>query len=56
VLTGSDLSAEAIEEAARTAAKEVDPSGDVHGSAEYRRKLTAVLVRRALTRAVADGR
>jgi carbon-monoxide dehydrogenase medium subunit len=56
VLAGSDLSAEAIEEAAQTAAKEVDPSGDVHGSAEYRRKLTAVLVRRALTRAVADGR
>jgi aerobic carbon-monoxide dehydrogenase medium subunit len=56
VLTASDLSAEAIEEAAQTAAKEVDPSGDVHGSAEYRRKLTAVLVRRALTRAVAHGR
>jgi CO/xanthine dehydrogenase FAD-binding subunit len=56
VLAGSDLSPAAIEEAAQTAAKEVEPSGDVHGSADYRRKLTAVMVRRALTRAVADGR
>ena len=55
VLAGSDLSPGAIEEAAQVAAREVDPSGDIHGSAEYRRKLTAVLVRRALTRAVADG-
>jgi aerobic carbon-monoxide dehydrogenase medium subunit len=55
VLAGSDLSPEALEEAAQTAAREVDPSGDVHGSAEYRKKLTAVMVRRALTRAVAGG-
>jgi carbon-monoxide dehydrogenase medium subunit len=55
VLIGSDLSAEAIEEASQTAAREVDPSGDIHGSAEYRKKLTAVLVRRALRRAVAGG-
>ena len=55
-LTGSDLSAEAIEEAAQVAAREVEPSSDIHGSAEYRKRLTGVLVRRALRRAVGDGR
>ena len=56
VLVGSDLGADAIEEAARIAASEVEPASDVHGSAGYRKHLTAVLVRRALRRAVADGR
>jgi carbon-monoxide dehydrogenase medium subunit len=55
VLAGSDLGEEAIEEAAQAAAREVEPSGDVHGSAEYRKRLTAVLLRRALRRAVGDG-
>ena len=52
VLAGSDLGAEAIEEAAQAAARAVEPASDIHGSAEYRKKLTAVLLRRALTRAV----
>ena len=52
VLAGSDLGAEAIEEAAQAAARAVEPGSDIHGSAEYRNKLTAVLLRRALTRAV----
>ena len=52
VLAGSDLGAEAIEEAAQAAARAVEPGSDIHGSAEYRKKLTAVLLRRALTRAV----
>ena len=56
VLLGSDLSEEAIEEAAQVAAREVEPASDIHGSAEYRKTLTAVLLRRALRRAVADGR
>jgi carbon-monoxide dehydrogenase medium subunit len=55
VLVGSDLGSEAIEEAAQAAAREVEPSSDIHGSAEYRTRLTAVLLRRALRRAVADG-
>jgi carbon-monoxide dehydrogenase medium subunit len=55
VLRESDLTPDALEEAAQTAAREVDPSGDVHGGKEYRRKLTAVMVRRALERAVAGG-
>ena len=41
----------------RAAAKAVEPSADVHGSAEYRRDLTDVLVRRALAEAIhADRR
>jgi len=52
VLAGSDLGAEAIEEAAQAAARAVEPGSDIHGSAEYRKKLTAVLLRRTLTRAV----
>jgi aerobic carbon-monoxide dehydrogenase medium subunit len=56
VLTGSDLGDEAIEEAAQAAAREVDPPADIHGSADYRKRLTAVLVRHALQRAVGDGR
>jgi carbon-monoxide dehydrogenase medium subunit len=55
VLVGSDLDEEAIEEAAQIASREVEPATDVHGSAEYRKHLTAVLVRRALRRAVAHG-
>ncbi|HWT23040.1 MAG TPA: xanthine dehydrogenase family protein subunit M [Solirubrobacteraceae bacterium] len=54
ILTGSDLGEEAIEEAARVAEREVEPSADIHGSAEYRKHLTAVLLRRALRRAVGD--
>jgi aerobic carbon-monoxide dehydrogenase medium subunit len=55
-LAGSDLGDEAIEEAAHAAARAVEPSSDVHGSAEYRKRLTAVLLGRALRRAVGDGR
>jgi len=55
VLTGSDLGPEAITEAAETAARVVEPSSDIHGSAEYRKRLAAVLLRRALERAVRDG-
>lgn len=51
-LIGQQPSPEAIRAAADTAAsRDVDPSGDIHASAAYRRHLVAVLVRRALSRA-----
>jgi carbon-monoxide dehydrogenase medium subunit len=57
VLDGASPGGEAFAEAGRAAAKAVDPSSDVHGSAEYRKDLTDVLVRRALAEAIhADRR
>jgi CO/xanthine dehydrogenase FAD-binding subunit len=47
-LLGRAAGDEAFAEAARTAAEEIQPSGDIQGSAGYRRKVAAVLVRRAL--------
>jgi aerobic carbon-monoxide dehydrogenase medium subunit len=55
VLEGSDASREAFEEAGREAARVIDPPSDVHGNAEYRRDLAAVLVRRALVEAAGDA-
>jgi carbon-monoxide dehydrogenase medium subunit len=55
VLEGADAGGEAFEEAGRVAAGEIDPPSDVHGSAEYRRDLSAVLIRRALMEAVGDA-
>lgn len=53
-LEGRMPSAAVIAEAAESAAVEdIDPPEDIHASAGYRRQLTRVLVRRALTRAVA---
>jgi carbon-monoxide dehydrogenase medium subunit len=42
---------EAIEAAARAAAAEIQPTGDLQGSAAYRRTIASVLVRRALVAA-----
>ena len=51
-ITGEKPTADAIQEAADAAAsKDVDPPGDIHASAAYRRQLVGVLVRRALQRA-----
>ena len=46
------LSEAAIREAAEVAASEADPMDDPHGSAEYRRKMVKVLVRRAISVAI----
>ena len=47
---------EPFEEAARAAAAEIDPGFDLHASPDYRRRLAATLVRRALEEATGDGR
>jgi CO/xanthine dehydrogenase FAD-binding subunit len=48
LLTGKRLDRKLIQEAAEVAAKEAKPIDDVRGSAHYRRRILAVLVKRAL--------
>ena len=48
-LMGTALSPEMIEQAAQLASKEISPISDVRASGDYRRRMTRVLVRRALT-------
>ena len=50
-LAGQKPDAAAIRAAAEAVRQEVDPPGDIHASAAYRRHLAAVLTRRALDRA-----
>jgi CO/xanthine dehydrogenase FAD-binding subunit len=52
LLCGVLLDDEAIREAGEIAASETEPMTDPHGSAEYRRKMVKVLVRRALSAAI----
>jgi carbon-monoxide dehydrogenase medium subunit len=54
LLVGERPSAGLFDEAARRATGDVDPPADIHGSADYRKKVAAALVRRAL-RAAADN-
>jgi carbon-monoxide dehydrogenase medium subunit len=58
LLAGERPSAELFDEAARRATDDIDPPADLHGSADYRRKVAAALVRRGLREAAdnADGR
>ena len=51
-LVGQEPSAQLFEEAARRATADLDPPADLHGSAEYRKKVAAALVRRGLRAAV----
>jgi carbon-monoxide dehydrogenase medium subunit len=50
-LVGQTPSAELLQQAAADAAADLDPAGDLHGSAAYRRHLASVLARRALDEA-----
>lgn len=52
VLKGEKLSADVISKAAETAAKETKPITDVRSTAEYRKQVTGVLVKRALEKAL----
>ena len=49
VLVGKELSAELLDQAAQCAGEEISPINDVRASADYRGRMTRVLVRRALT-------
>ena len=55
LLAGQRPSAELFDEAARRAAADIDPPADLHGSAEYRKKVAAALVRRGLRDATANA-
>jgi carbon-monoxide dehydrogenase medium subunit len=51
VLIGEDTGESLFTEAAQVAAASIDPRSDIHGSADYRRRLAAVLTSRALMQA-----
>jgi carbon-monoxide dehydrogenase medium subunit len=53
ILADGPLSAARIADAAAAAAGEIEPAGDIHATAGYRRQLTRVLVTRALSQAAA---
>lgn len=53
-LEGAALGAEDIREAAELAAAGVEPTGDIHGSAAYRRSLARTMAARALAQALAS--
>src|SRR6266700_858246 len=54
LLVGGRPSAGLFDEVARRATDDIDPPSDLHGSADYRKKVAAALVRRGL-RAAADN-
>ncbi|MFW6088994.1 MAG: xanthine dehydrogenase family protein subunit M, partial [Gemmatimonadota bacterium] len=56
VLRGRPLDASTIAGAAEATAEALDPPGDIHASAAYRRHLVRVLTRRALERVHARDR
>jgi len=51
-LNGGPLDEAAAERAGRAAAEEAEPLGDIHGSSDYRRRLIAPTVRRAVLDAI----
>jgi carbon-monoxide dehydrogenase medium subunit len=55
LLQGRKISSELLAQAAAMSATEISPIGDLRASAEYRRKLTTVLVGRALEHVLRQG-
>jgi len=55
-IRGGELDAGSIARAAQAAAQATDPISDIHGSADYRRELVGVYVRRALAQAAERAR
>ena len=56
ILIGRTLTPQAIEEAAEAASGETRPISDLRSSAEYRKEMTRVLVRRAIEKATAAAK
>lgn len=54
-LIGRQATPDVFEETAETVRGLIDPTGDIHGSADYRREIAKVLTRRALVSAAARG-
>jgi carbon-monoxide dehydrogenase medium subunit len=54
LLAGQPPSAELFAEAARAATASLDPPADLHGSADYRRRVAGTLVRRGLSEAAGN--
>jgi carbon-monoxide dehydrogenase medium subunit/6-hydroxypseudooxynicotine dehydrogenase subunit alpha len=52
VLEGSSVTPDAAAEAARAAVADINPTGDIHGSSEYRKQLIEGMVRRAIEQAM----
>jgi aerobic carbon-monoxide dehydrogenase medium subunit len=54
-LRGAPATAEAVRDAAQRIGDDLEPLGDVHGSAEYRREMARVVARRAVLQAIGKG-
>ena len=52
-LKGKRLNEDLAAEAARVATRDIEPTGDIHGSGKYRKRLIEAMVRRALLKAAA---
>jgi CO/xanthine dehydrogenase FAD-binding subunit len=55
-LSGRNLDPDTAAGAAEAVMGEIDPKGDAHASADYRREVAGVLVRRAVAQAASGGR
>ena len=54
-LRGAAASSEAVRAAAERIGEDLEPIGDAHGSAEYRREMARVVARRAVSQAIVRG-
>ena len=55
-LAGAALDEDSVAAAAKLAAADIEPTGDIHGSTEYRKHLIEAMVRRAITAAASRAK
>ena len=55
-ISGRELNETALADAGAAAAAEIEPESDLHADSAYRRRIAAVLTRRAISEAVEDAR